>query len=58
MRINKQDIEPHHGKHQEGGSTIRHERVGGGDRPSRLQAVWAELRRGAGGGSGNGDNER
>ncbi len=35
-----------------------HECVGGGDRLPRLQAVRAKLRRGAGGGSWDGDNER
>jgi hypothetical protein len=54
MRINKQDLEPHHGMREEGEPAGGHGRAGGGDRLPRIQVVRAELRRGTGGGSGDG----
>lgn len=58
MRMNKQDLEPHHGMYKEGRPASGHGRMGDGDRLPRLQALRAKLRRGAGGGSWDGDNER
>ena len=57
MRINKQDLEHYHGMREEGEPAGGHGRAGDGDRLPRLQAVRTELRRGAGGGSWDGDNE-
>lgn len=41
--MNKQDLEPHHGMHEEGGPAGGHKRAGGGDRLFRLQAVRIKL---------------
>ena len=42
MRMDKQDIEPHHGKHKEGGPAGGHGRMGDGDRQAGVWTVWAE----------------